>query len=39
MDSIALKELARAIINAEATAEASLVSLIDGAVWPHAGVI
>lgn len=35
MDSIALKELARAIINAEA----SLVSLIDGAVWPHAGVI
>lgn len=32
MDSIALKELARAIINTEATAAASLVSLIDGAI-------
>jgi hypothetical protein len=39
MDSIALKELARAIIITEATAAASLVSLIDEAVWPHAGVI
>jgi hypothetical protein len=32
MDSIALKELARVIINTEATAAASLVSLIDGAI-------
>jgi hypothetical protein len=39
MDSIALKELAQATINTEATAAASLVSLINEAVCPHAGVI
>jgi hypothetical protein len=39
MDSIALKELAQAIINTEATAAASPASLIDEAVCPLAGVI
>jgi len=38
MDSIALKELAQATINTKAAA-ASLVSPINEAVWPHAGVI